>query len=152
VHARNLTGSEADAADLVQDTFEVALRRWHRLKPGTDVRVWLIEMMSGLQAVRCATPPSASLEHLPARALVASEPAPVPRWQLYSMEDLERAVETLPPRLAQVYRMNMIHHLPIDAVVEKLHIPRPTVASCLVGAMRQIRAALSSGPSPAAGR
>lgn len=148
-HARDLTGSEADAADLVQDTFEVALRRWHRLKPGRDVRLWLLEVMSGLHAGRrrTAAPPT-SLERLPRGALIAAEPAPVPRWQLYSMEDVSQAVKALPPPLAEVYRMKMIRHLPTDAVVERLHISRPTVADCLVRAIRQIRTTLSvSGSS-----
>jgi DNA-directed RNA polymerase specialized sigma24 family protein len=52
MHARAvvLTGSEADAADLVQDTFERVLRSWHRLKPGTDIRGWLLRVMAGLHA------------------------------------------------------------------------------------------------------
>jgi RNA polymerase sigma factor (sigma-70 family) len=146
VHARNLTGSEADAADLVQDTFEVALRRWHRLKPGRDVRLWLLEVMSGVHAgrQRAAAPPR-SFERLPVGALVGSEPAPVPRWQLYSMEDVSEAVKALPPPLAQVYRMKMIRHLPTDTVVERLHISRPTVAAQLLRAMSQIRATLLGG-------
>jgi RNA polymerase sigma-70 factor (ECF subfamily) len=154
LHALGLTGSDADASDLVQDTFERALRSWHRLKPGTDVRLWLLRVMTSLHASRQRdATPSASLEHLPLRALVVSEPGPLPGWQLYSMKDVDAALKTLPPSLAKVYRMTMVHHLPTDAVVERLHIPRPTVAARLLRALTQIRTVLNArGPWAARAR
>lgn len=39
--ALSLTRNEADADDLVQETFLRALRGWHTFKPGTDCRRWL---------------------------------------------------------------------------------------------------------------
>jgi|CXWL01.1.fsa_nt_gi RNA polymerase sigma-70 factor (ECF subfamily) len=36
-----LTGNDADAADLVQDTYLKALRAWQNLRPDSDVRAWL---------------------------------------------------------------------------------------------------------------
>jgi RNA polymerase sigma-70 factor (ECF subfamily) len=153
LHALRLTRSDADAADLVQDTFERALRNWHRLRPGTDVRLWLLKVMSTLHASRqrAAATPSTSLEHLPPRALLVPEPVPLPSWQLYSMKDVAEALKTLPPGLAKVYRLKMLRHLPTDAVVEQLHIPRPTVARWLVRALSRIRTALDArGPRTAA--
>jgi len=145
-HALALTHSDADASDLVQDTFERALRGWHRLRPGTDVRVWLIQLMSALHASRQArAAPAASLEHLPRSAATVPEPLPVPGWQLYSLQDVAEALESLPQELADVYRMRMIEHLPTDAGVEKLHLPRPTVAADLVRAFSQIRSILTRG-------
>lgn len=39
--ALSLTRNEADADDLVQDTFLQAFRGWHTFTPGTDCRRWL---------------------------------------------------------------------------------------------------------------
>lgn len=39
--ARSLTRDEADAEDVVQDTYLRAFRSWHTFQPGTDVRRWL---------------------------------------------------------------------------------------------------------------
>lgn len=40
-YARMLTGDDADADDLVQNTFLLGLRFWHTYRPGTDARRWL---------------------------------------------------------------------------------------------------------------
>lgn len=40
--ALSLTRSEADADDLVQETFLLACRGWHTFTPGTDCRRWLL--------------------------------------------------------------------------------------------------------------
>jgi RNA polymerase sigma factor (sigma-70 family) len=141
-----LTHSEADAADLVQDTFERALRSWHRLKPGKDVRLWLLKVMGALHGSRqrAADTPAESLERLPRSAALVPEPLPLPRWQLYSIQDVTAVLETLPTELAEVYRLRMVEHLPTDAVVEKLHLPRPTVAADLTQALSRIRSALTA--------
>jgi len=39
--ALSLTRDEADADDVVQDTYLRALRSWHTFEPGTDCRRWL---------------------------------------------------------------------------------------------------------------
>jgi RNA polymerase sigma-70 factor (ECF subfamily) len=144
-HALALTHADADASDLVQDTFERALRSWHRLRPGTDVRLWLLKLMTALHNRRRADAPAASLEHLPRSAATVPEPLPLPRWQLYSLQDVAQALRALPQELAAVYRMRMVEHLPTDVVVEKLHLPRPTVAADLVRAFSQIRSILTAG-------
>jgi DNA-directed RNA polymerase specialized sigma24 family protein len=98
--------------------------------------------------------PSTSLERLPRAAVLVSEPLPLPSWQVYSLKDVAEALETLPPGLAQVYRLRMVDQLPTDAVVEKLHLPRPTVAARLVRALTRIRSVLKArGPviSPPSG-
>lgn len=39
--AQSLTRDEADADDLVQDTFLLAYRQWHQFDRGTECRAWL---------------------------------------------------------------------------------------------------------------
>ena len=40
-YALSLARNEADADDLVQDTFLMAYERWHQFQPGTECRAWL---------------------------------------------------------------------------------------------------------------
>lgn len=40
-YARSLTREDADADDLVQDTFLNAYRQWHQFVPGSECRAWL---------------------------------------------------------------------------------------------------------------
>src|SRR5689334_17776613 len=61
--AIRLLRSPSDAWDLVQDTFEHALRGYSRFQPGTNLRVWLMTIMHHLFIDRCrrsAREPSAS--------------------------------------------------------------------------------------------
>lgn len=43
--ALRLTGSPADADDLVQETLFKAYRSWHQYEPGTNARAWLLTIM-----------------------------------------------------------------------------------------------------------
>lgn len=43
--ALRLTGDEAQAEDLVQETMLKAFRSWHQYRPGTNVRAWLLTIL-----------------------------------------------------------------------------------------------------------
>ena len=44
-YARALTGDRGRADDLVQDTLERALVKFHLWQPGSDLRAWLFTIM-----------------------------------------------------------------------------------------------------------
>jgi RNA polymerase sigma-70 factor (ECF subfamily) len=47
-YGRSLTGSRAAADDLVQDTLERAIQKFHLFEPGTQLRLWLFTIMRNI--------------------------------------------------------------------------------------------------------
>ena len=50
--ARHLVGSREDADDLVQDTYARAFRSWRSTRPGTNLRAWLLRILTNLNIDR----------------------------------------------------------------------------------------------------
>jgi RNA polymerase sigma factor (sigma-70 family) len=50
--ARHLAGSKEEAEDLVQDTYARAFRSWRSYQPGTNLRAWLLRILTNLNIDR----------------------------------------------------------------------------------------------------
>src|SRR5579863_9674523 len=64
--ARRLVGSREEAEDLVQQTYERAFRSWQSYTPGTNMRAWLLRILTNLNIDRGRrvqrTPQTTSIE------------------------------------------------------------------------------------------
>ena len=64
--ARHLAGSREEADDLVQETYTRAFRSWRSYQPGTNLRAWLLRILTNLNIDRGRraqrTPPMQGLE------------------------------------------------------------------------------------------
>jgi RNA polymerase sigma-70 factor (ECF subfamily) len=64
--ARHLAGSREDADELVQETYARAFRSWKSYTPGTNLRAWLLRILTNLNIDRGRraqrTPPTQPLE------------------------------------------------------------------------------------------
>ena len=65
--ARRLVGSREEADDLVQQTYERAFRSWRQYTPGTNLRAWLLRILTNLNIDRGRrqqrTPQTTSLDN-----------------------------------------------------------------------------------------
>ncbi|HEX5448846.1 MAG TPA: sigma-70 family RNA polymerase sigma factor [Gaiellaceae bacterium] len=65
--ARRLVGSRDEAEDLVQQTYERAFRSWQQYTPGTNLRAWLLRILTNLNIDRGRrvqrTPQTTSLDN-----------------------------------------------------------------------------------------
>src|SRR5881392_3967922 len=50
--ARRLAGSREEAEDLVQDTYARAFRSWQQYQSGTNLRAWLLRILTNLNIDR----------------------------------------------------------------------------------------------------
>jgi RNA polymerase sigma-70 factor (ECF subfamily) len=50
--ARRMVGSREEAEDLVQQTYERAFRSWRQYTPGTNLRAWLLRILTNLNIDR----------------------------------------------------------------------------------------------------
>src|SRR5436305_14589514 len=46
--ARRMVGSREEAEDFVQQTYERAFRSWRQFTPGTNLRAWLLRILTNL--------------------------------------------------------------------------------------------------------
>src|SRR3954454_1758984 len=57
--ARRLVGSREEAEDLMQETYARAFRSWRSYTPGTNLRAWLLRILSERHIRRGRRPPPA---------------------------------------------------------------------------------------------
>src|SRR5919109_4652410 len=50
--ARHLVGSREEAEDLMQEAYARAFRSWRQFQPGTNLRAWLLRILTNLNIDR----------------------------------------------------------------------------------------------------
>jgi len=142
--AERLCGNRADARDLVQDTFERALRQVEQAAP-RNLRAWLAATLHNLFIDHCrarARRPVVDplVDDLPA---AAEDPAPAPPWAHITIDDVRAAVGELDPIFRDVYILHTFEHQTYEQIAARLGIERITVGTRLSRARRRLREILS---------
>jgi RNA polymerase sigma-70 factor (ECF subfamily) len=140
--ARRLCGNDADAADLVHDTYERALRAWDRYAERGNQRSWLIAILNHLFIDRCRkvrrVPPPASLDDV---EIAAPEPCAPPAWSSLTPEQVEAALATIGAAFRRVYQLHALGRS-YEQIAAELQIAKATVGTRLIRARKKLKDAL----------
>jgi RNA polymerase sigma-70 factor, ECF subfamily len=141
--ARRIMPNASDAKDLVQDTFERAVRALPSFRPGTNLRAWLYTIMvrRARDHFRRAKVRSATTVEPDALPAPVDEPEDTP-WTRVTAEDFAAALGRLKPAFRDVFEMHEVHHLPYSDIASRLGVPINTVATRLRRAREKLRGLL----------
>jgi RNA polymerase sigma-70 factor (ECF subfamily) len=129
--AKWLLRNEAEAEDLVQETFVEALRSFHRFEKGTNCRAWLIKIMYHLLSKRRRHTSRLQLVGDSDEQIAETVPAPPPSSPEVVEEEVLNALQRLPQPYQEVVILSDVEDLSYKEIAEALAIPTGTVMSRL---------------------
>ena len=135
-YARALTGDRSAADDLVQDTLERALSRFHLWRNGSDLRAWLFTIMHNIyvnQVRARARQQQDALEESAADALHAREPD----WA--EIRAIDDALARLPDEQRSTLLLVGLEQFTYEEAARILGIPVGTVMSRLSRGRERLR-------------
>ena len=146
--ALRLCRDRQDAGDLLQDTYERALRFRGGLRLDGNPRSWLISILQNTfvdgwrRRRRSGTPlpVEACDTELVADSAVTDEEEAL--WQTFTQEDVTRALAGLSPNLRRAYVMYAVEGRSYRDIAAELAVPMGTVGTRLLRARRALRALL----------
>ena len=149
--ALSLTRDEAEADDLVQETFFRALRGWHTFTPGTDCRRWLFTICRNTFIGSRRRKPiylesdDGDVDAMPAAVAhmqAVSEGIADVFDQIDVRPAIEAAVHALPEPHHSILVMIDLEEMTYEEAATVLGVPVGTVRSRLYRARRQVQEAL----------
>jgi RNA polymerase sigma-70 factor (ECF subfamily) len=158
--ARRLVGSREEADDLVQQTYERAFRSWRQYTPGTNLRAWLLRILTNLNIDRGRrqqrTPQTTSIDEAGDYFLynkleaTAPEPADEERvLQRLSQDSIVEALSDVPHDFRDVVVLVDIGEFSYADAAQILDIPIGTVMSRLHRGRRILKKNLADRTVPA---
>jgi len=141
VRARQFHASGADAADLVQDTLERALRHFASLRPDSNPRAWLYTIMFHLFVDQCRRRRERQ-DQLP-DDLPAPEPEPREPWTDLEPDHVEAALARIEGPFRQVLELRWRERCSYQEISTRLQIPVATVGTRILRGRQRLRTALA---------
>ena len=143
--ARRVLGSQAEAEDVVQETFLQAWKSFDRFEPGTNCRAWLYRIMFNVMHhnrrkrfsfnLRSTRDDNFELES----ALVYEPPVP----QQLTDEEVIAAFDRIPRQYREVLILADVQDFSYREIADTLNIPQGTVMSRLNRGRKLLRIELS---------
>jgi RNA polymerase sigma-70 factor, ECF subfamily len=145
-YARALTGDRGYADDLVQDTLERALVKFHLWQPGSDLRAWLFTIMHNVFINQVRANSTAIVTALDEETV---QPA-IRATQSDRLEvlDLQVSLLRLPDEQREVLLLVGLEQMTYDEAANVLGIPIGTVMSRLSRARERLRGLVVGGAQP----
>jgi RNA polymerase sigma-70 factor (ECF subfamily) len=143
-HAFWLTRNQAEAEDLVQETFTKSLRAFDSFQSGTNFKAWIFRILrnsflttrTGIAASR-----TVFLEDLP-ETLDTTSSGPTPEDNLIRLDNqaaLHAALEQLPPPLREALLLCDVEEIKYKDIAAILDVPIGTVMSRISRARTTLR-------------
>ena len=139
-YARALVGDRDGADDLVQDTLERAVRKFHLWRPG-DLRAWLFSIMHNVfvnQLKSRKIAPSVEIDE-------STIAAPIPTATSVDVIDMQRSLLSLAPEQREVVLLVALEDMTYAEVARALGIPIGTVMSRLSRARDKLHKHMEGG-------
>ena len=144
-YARALVGDRDGADDLVQDTLERAVRKFHLWRPG-DLRAWLFSIMHNVFVNQLKS------RKIPADVEIDDTfAAPMSSVSRTDVMDLERALGKLAPEQREVVLLVALEDMSYADVSKTLGIPMGTVMSRLSRGRERLRRVMNGEPAARTG-
>jgi RNA polymerase sigma-70 factor, ECF subfamily len=151
--ARGLVNSREEAEDLVQQTYERAFRSWRSFTPGTNLRAWLLRILTNLNIDRARrdqrrpqTQPMEESDYFLYNRLEESAGAPLEEDRVVerlSQDDVVGALSAVPHDFRDVLVLVDIGDFSYQDAAQILDIPIGTVMSRLHRARRVLKRELA---------
>ena len=140
--ARRLVGSREEAEDLVQETYARAFRSWQSYTPGTNMRAWLLRILTNLNVDRGRriqrspqTQPLEETDYFLANKVASTAGEDVLDQDVVverlSQDSVVSALSELPPQFREVVVLVDIGDFTYADAAQILDIPMGTVMSRL---------------------
>jgi RNA polymerase sigma-70 factor (ECF subfamily) len=151
--ARGFVGSREEAEDLVQDTYARAFRSWQQFTPGTNLRAWLLRILTNLnidrarrQQRRPETQPLEETDYFLYNRLEEQAGQPLEQDEVVerlSQHDIVSALTAVPHDFRDVLVLVDIGDFSYQDAAQILDIPVGTVMSRLHRARRVLKRELA---------
>jgi RNA polymerase sigma-70 factor, ECF subfamily len=137
-YARALAGDSHRADDLVQDTLERALAKFHLWRPGSDLRAWMFSIMHNVFINQLKARRELALDEITEAALEGA-----PQSEPLELRDLDAALRRLPAEQREVLLLVGLEQLSYAEASRALGVPVGTVMSRLSRGRERLRALMS---------
>jgi len=154
--ARRLVGSREEAEDLVQETYARAFRSWRSFTPGTNLRAWLLRILTNLNVDRGRkvqrSPQTQPLEetdyYLANKVASAAGEEALETDEVVerlSQDSIVNALSDIPPQFRDVVVLVDIGDFSYADAAQILDVPIGTVMSRLHRGRRALKQHLAEG-------
>lgn len=134
---------QADAEDLLQTTFECALRNLHKFDRETNFRAWVMGILAHriLQLARHRRRPVELVSDMAPLGGAAPDPSaePVEAWARVSVDDLMRVLPRVKSPFREVFHLHALERRSYKEIAAQLGVPMGTVTSRLKRARDMLR-------------
>ena len=141
-YARALAGDSHRADDLVQDTLERALTKFHLWRHGSDLRAWMFSIMHNVFINQLKSRRELALDEVAEAALESA-----PQSDPLQLRDLDAALRRLPAEQREVLLLVGLEQLTYAEASQALNVPVGTVMSRLSRGRERLRDLMSVAPA-----